>query len=315
METPNAAQTIASRKLSTISPRQILLSILPDQLQSALRPWWRRFFRLRLRAREWRRSFIRAVVPAPLLIRLHHFRRHQDYIFLPKEAVRYGEDQLFTLNAAPFLEDDDFLRAYKAGAQTNSWHGLSIHWRAYVACWAASYASKLEGDFVECGVNRGGLARAIVDYIGFERLNKNFYLIDTFSGLVPAYLSEEEIERGIPDTYSYYKDNSAEVVRKTFAPFKNVNIVQGIVPDVLPSLPITRVAFLSLDMNCAMPEIRAAEFFWQRMAVGGVIVLDDYGNPQHCEQQKDFDRFARDRGVHILALPTGQGLIFKSGEM
>jgi O-methyltransferase len=315
MKTPDTPQTIVFRNLSTISLRQFLLSTLPAPLQSVLRPWWRRFFRLRLRAREWRRSVIRAVVPPPLLVRLHHFRRHQDYIWLPKEAVRYGEDQLFTLNAAPFLDDDDFLRAYHAGAQTNSWHGLSIHWRAYVACWAASYASKLDGDFVECGVNRGGLARAIVDYVGFERLNKNFYLIDTFSGLVSAYLSQEEIEKGIPSTYSYYNDNSAELVRKTFAPFKNVNIVQGIVPDVLPSLPITRVAFLSLDMNCTMPEISAAEFFWQRMVAGGVMVLDDYGNPQHCEQQKAFDRFARDRGVQVLALPTGQGIVFKSGEM
>jgi O-methyltransferase len=258
------------------------------------------------------RLIIRAVVPPSLLIRLHYFRRYEHYICLPKEAVQYGEDHLFTLNAAPFLDDDDFLRAYHAGAQTNSWHGLSIRWRAYVACWAALYASKLDGDFVECGVNRGGLARAIVDYIGFERLNKDFYLIDTFSGLVPAYLSEEEIQKGIPSTYSYYNDNSAEIVRKTFAPFQNVKIVQGVVPDVLPTLPISRVAFLSLDMNCTMPEIRAAEFFWQRISPSGVMVLDDYGNPQHCEQQKAFDRFARDRGVQVLALPTGQGLIFKT---
>jgi ADP-heptose:LPS heptosyltransferase len=36
-----------------ISFRQILLSILPGPLHSALRPWWRRFFRLKRQAREW----------------------------------------------------------------------------------------------------------------------------------------------------------------------------------------------------------------------------------------------------------------------
>ena len=297
-----------------ISLRQSLLSMLPDRLHSVLRPWWRRFFRLKLRARGWIRFIIRAVVPPSLLLRLHYFRRYQDYVWLPRQAVQYGEDHLFTFNAAPFLDDEDFLRAYQLGEKTNSWHGASIRWRAYVACWAGLYASKLDGDFVECGVNRGGLARAIIDYVGFERLNKRFYLIDTFGGLVPACLSEEEIKKGIPSVYSYYADNSAEIVGKTFARFQNVRIVQGVVPNVLSNLPISRVAFLSLDMNCTMPEIRAAEYFWERMCCGGVMVVDDYGNPLHCEQQKAFDRFARDRGVEVLALPTGQGLIFKTGE-
>lgn len=253
-------------------------------------------------------------VPASLLLRLHYFRRHQDYIWLPREAVQYGEDRLFTFNAAPFLDDDNFLRAYRLGEKTNSWHGASIQWRAYVACWAGSYASKLDGDFVECGVNRGGLARAIVEYIGFERLNKNFYLIDTFSGLVPACLSQEEKKKDILAAYSYYNDNSVDIVRQTFARFQNVKIVQGIVPDVLSSIPISRVAFLSLDMNCTMPEIKAAEYFWDRMCSGAVMVMDDYGNPLHSEQQKAFDHFARQRGVQVLALPTGQGLLFKPGE-
>lgn len=280
------------------------------------------------------KNIVRAVVPPSLRVRVHYFRRYQDYIWIPRQtlqygqdvfsyqdyiwirrqALQYGEDNLFTLNAAPFLDEENFLRAYHLGAQTNSWHGVSIRWRAYIACWAGAYASKLDGDFVECGVNRGGLARAIIDYIGFERLNKQFYLIDTFSGLVPAYLSKEEIKKDILNAYSYYNDNSAEIVERTFARCKNVKIVQGIVPDILSSLPINRVAFLSLDMNCTMPEIRAAEYFWDRMCFGGVILLDDYGNPLHSEQQKAFDDFARHREVQVLALPTGQGMIFKSGE-
>ena len=92
-------------------------------------------------------------------------------------------------------------------------------------------------------------------------MDKRFYLIDSFSGLVPACLSEEEMKKDILPSYSYYNDNSAEIVGKTFVPFRNVKIVQGIVPDVLSSLPISRVAFLSLDINCTMPESGAAEYF------------------------------------------------------
>lgn len=33
--------------------RQIVLSLLPDSVHSALRPWWRRFFGFKLRVRDW----------------------------------------------------------------------------------------------------------------------------------------------------------------------------------------------------------------------------------------------------------------------
>ena len=38
--------------------REFVVSILPGPLHSALRPWWRRFFRFRLRVRDWWAPFI-----------------------------------------------------------------------------------------------------------------------------------------------------------------------------------------------------------------------------------------------------------------
>ena len=64
-------------------------------------------------------------------------------------------------------------------------------------------------------------------------------------------------------------------------------------------------------MNCAAPEIAAAEFFRDNLVSGAVIVLDDYGWKGYIEQKKAFDDFASRKGVQVLSLPTGQGLIFK----
>jgi O-methyltransferase len=64
-------------------------------------------------------------------------------------------------------------------------------------------------------------------------------------------------------------------------------------------------------MNCVIPEIEAAEFFWDKLVCGGVIVLDDYGWKGHHLQKQAFDEFAAKRGIKILSLPTGQGLIIK----
>ena len=183
-----------------------------------------------------------------------------------------------------------------------------IHWRAYVVCWAANKAKSLEGDFVECGVNKGRLSRAIMNYVNFKNLKKKFYLLDTFCGLSEKYISEQEKKHGItPGGY----EECYESVKETFKDFNNVEIIRGTVPDTLPYVKAEKVCFLSLDMNCATPEIAAAEFFWDKLVSGAVIVLDDYGWSDHIVQKHAFDHFASRKGVQVLSLPTGQGLIFK----
>ena len=73
------------------------------------------------------------------------FFNYQDYIWIRRQALQCSEDDLFTLNVARFLDEEDFLRSYDLGVQINSWHAISIRWRAYIACCAGAYALKLDG--------------------------------------------------------------------------------------------------------------------------------------------------------------------------
>jgi len=90
--------------------------------------------------------------------------------------------------------------------------------------------------------------------------------------------------------------------------FRTVS-VRGVVPETVPCAKAAKVCCLSIDMTCAAPEMAAAECFWDKLVSGAVIVLDDYGWKLHFEQ---FGRSAAQKGVRGLALPTSQGLIFKS---
>jgi O-methyltransferase len=83
------------------------------------------------------------------------------------------------------------------------------------------------------------------------------------------------------------------------------------VPDTLPGAGIDRVCYLSIDMNIAWPERKAIEYFWPKLSPGAFVVLDDYGFHGFEEQLHCMNEFARNVGVEILALPTGQGLIAK----
>lgn len=223
--------------------------------------------------------------------------------------IRYSRDGLATVHRCDFLADPRFRAAYQKGLETGSWGASDPAWRAYVCCWAAQKAVGLPGDFVECGVNRGALASTVISYVDFGRLDKRFYLLDTFRGFVPEYLTDEERRRE-RRSGKRYTDCYQELVKR-FGCLANVVIVPGPVPDTLPLVTSERLAYLSIDMNCAFPELAAAEYFWDRLTSGAVMVLDDYGWTGHEQQKAAFDQFAQQRGVQVLALPTGQGLIFK----
>ncbi len=71
------------------------------------------------------------------------------------------------------------------------------------------------------------------------------------------------------------------------------------------------MCYLSLDMNIVKPEIAAIEFFWDKLVSGAPILLDDYGWLHYSLQKVEMDKFASKKGVKILTLPTGQGLLLK----
>jgi len=224
-------------------------------------------------------------------------------------SATYNEDGFVTSHYAGFIAEERFAAAYAAGLATGSWPHGDLRWRAHVICWAAARAVELEGDFVECGVNRGGFALTAMKYVGFESLGRTFFLLDTFEGLVAAQLSAAEKHAGLRG--GGYEPCYEAVVR-TFAPYgSSVRIIRGMVPETLRLANAERVAFLSIDMNAREPEIAAAEHFWDRLVPGAAMILDDYGWRKHVSQRIAFDEFARRRGVPLLVLPTGQGLILK----
>jgi O-methyltransferase len=243
-----------------------------------------------------------AVWSARMAVRLHpHLRlrgQEIDYAF--------AEDGMATLHDCSFLKDARFQRAYELGKATGSWYDCDLRWRIHVLLWAASRAAQLPGAFVECGVNRGGFARSIIDYVDFASLGREYFLFDTYAGFDEAQLSDAERAHMMP-AYRY-GDCYAEV-QSTFASMPFVRLVRGAVPGSL--IDTGPVAFLSLDMNCAAPEIAAARFFWPRLVSGAPIILDDYGFALHSEQKQAFDALALEWQVPILSLPTGQAMIMK----
>ncbi|HVB19871.1 MAG TPA: TylF/MycF/NovP-related O-methyltransferase [Candidatus Paceibacterota bacterium] len=235
-----------------------------------------------------------------------------NYTLLPKKDLTYATDQLYTFHNADFMKDPLFIESYNLAKRVDNKHCLAkndIPWRMHVLYWAGTYAKNIPGDFVDCGVNTGFCARSLMHYIGFEKLDKKYFLMDTFGGLDPKYSTEEEMK--IHKTMHYDQQDLYETVKKTFEGF-NAEVIKGTVPETLPLVQTDAICFLHLDMNAALPEVSAIDFFWKKISKGGVILFDDYSYEGNHAMKEAHDTWAKKHGVQILSLPTGQGLIIKN---
>ena len=228
----------------------------------------------------------------------------------------YEQDGLRSVHNHDFKRQPTFDAAYKRGVQACELD-YGWHWRVHVCLWAANVAAKLPGDFVECGVNKGFLASAIMHYLDRNSRDKTFYLLDTFKGPDPKYVSEQDkagdaVEKNKTLIDLGFYTLGVEPVRKNFAEWHNVKIIPGSIPDTLDQIDSYRIAFASIDMNCSPPEVASMEFLWPRFIDGAVIVFDDYPYDGYRPQKVAMDSFAAERGVTILSLPTGQGLLIKT---
>lgn len=263
--------------------------------------------------KETLKNIVRPITPRLVKKIYNYFRIDlDDYILLEKNRLTYATDELYTFHNADFMKDPLFIESYELAKKVDNKHCLKkndIPWRMHVLYWAGTYAKNIPGDFVDCGVNTGFCARSLIHYISFEKLNKRYFLMDTFGGLDPKYSTEEEMK--IHNTMHYDKQDLYETVRKTFEGF-NVEIIKGTVPDTLPLVKTNSICFLHLDMNAALPEVSALDFFWKKIPKGGVVLFDDYAYAGNHTMKETHDAWAKKNGMQILSLPTCQGLIIKN---
>ncbi len=232
---------------------------------------------------------------------------------LPADGV-YDEDGLRSIHNCDFMKDPAFRRAYERGCRAAA--DYKWHWRVHIGLWAARTASRLQGDFVECGVNRGFLSSAIMEYLDWDSLGRTFYLLDTFQGVDPHQVSDEDLRNDVlrkneASLKNGFYVQGVESVRENFSQWRNLRIIQGSIPGTLGQVEARSIAYLHLDMNCSPPEVAALDYFWDRLVPGAVVLLDDYAYWSLEAQKHAMDALAKKKDLVIAALPTGQGLLLK----
>lgn len=159
-------------------------------------------------------------------------------------------------------------------------------------------AAGVAGDFVECGVWRGGNAIVAADVFQRHDAGRKVWLYDTFAGMTRpteadvnwlGKRAEGRFERNRREGYNQWNYASLEDVKANFerAPRRSANTVfqQGDVIEVLaaPERLPSAIAVLRLDTDWYESTRAELAALYPRLSAGGVLIIDDYG---HWEGQR-----------------------------
>jgi hypothetical protein len=160
------------------------------------------------------------------------------------------------------------------------------------------------------------MSSAIMTLLDWDSTGRTFYLLDTFAGLDPRYISSEEkaaaiMDRNAQDIASGFYTLDVQGVRDNFSEWRNSEIIVGAIPETLAAIRSEQIAFLHVDLNCSPPEVATMEALWDRLAPGAFVLFDDYAYSGYRGQKLGVDAFAQSRRTAVLSLPTGQGLMIR----
>jgi len=161
--------------------------------------------------------------------------------------------------------------------------------------------NSIEGDFVECGVWRGGNAIVAAEMFKLYASEKNVWLFDTFQGMTQPTILDRD-HRGNPahpryltsqtETHNEWAYASLEEVTHNFGTRNllgnQIHFVKGDVAKTLnkEQLP-ERISILRLDTDWYESTKVECEILYPKISKGGFLIVDDYGHWSGARQAVD----------------------------
>jgi O-methyltransferase len=178
--------------------------------------------------------------------------------------------------------------------------------RLYVLLGLARHAVRLQGDFWECGVYKGGTARMLAEFLRRHRGPEvKLHLFDTFSGMPETDHAVDVHKKG------EFADTSLEAVKKVVANPERVEFHPGWIPESFRDVPDRPIALAHVDVDIYRSVRDCCEFIYPRLQVGGVLIFDDYGFPTCPGARKAVDEFFEGKPETPIILGTGQALAIR----
>jgi hypothetical protein len=184
---------------------------------------------------------------------------------------------------------------------------LTSRERLAAMCQGIDYVTRysVPGAIVECGLWKGGsLMAAVLMLQNLQVSDRDVLGFDTFAGMTEptevdidfrghrfledwSAAGEAEAGTGLGDVRALLDSTGYDPSR--------VHLIPGRVESTLPSEAPERIAMLRLDTDWYQSTAHELEHLYPRLAVGGVLLIDDYG---HClGARKAVDEYFSDHRI------------------
>ena len=179
--------------------------------------------------------------------------------------------------------------------------------------------NRISGDFVECGVWKGGnliLYQMMSDYL---KLDRNIYGFDLFDNMPEGGVNDVDKFGRKP---TYYKDHpeSKGAWCKSSIDELNINLtklfekhkIKLIKGDVCLTLKENKnipneISLLRLDTDFYDSTKCELNILFPKLSKGGILIIDDYNEWQGC--RKAVDEYFNDKNIFFHQIPNG-GIYF-----
>jgi O-methyltransferase len=203
--------------------------------------------------------------------------------------------------SATFDLEPEFLELYELCREQTM---TSIE-RMYALYTATRYVieNEVPGDFVECGVWRGGSVTLIArTLLRLGTTDRNLWLYDTFAGMTPPSIEDVHEMSGLSagqilagheksgdDPFWGVAPRAIveENVLGTSYPADRIRFIEGDVQTTIPSHTPEQIALLRLDTDWYASTAHELRHLYPRLATGGVLIVDDYGYWRGARQATD----------------------------
>ena len=146
---------------------------------------------------------------------------------------------------------------------------------------------EIPGDFVECGVYRGGSAGVLGYEAARSKFKRKVWLYDSFTGMPKTTEKDDDFSRSIEGANVGSIKQVQRIMHRLRVPEEQYKIIIGLLEDTLPPLEKSKIALLHIDCDFYNPVKLSLETFYDSVEPGGYVVLNDYGSFQGCRIATD----------------------------
>lgn len=174
--------------------------------------------------------------------------------------------------------------------------------------------NNIKGDFVECGVWRGGSSMMIALILGKRNISdRSIFLYDTFEGMsepvdsdfsFDGFDAKELLIKGNRDKNDLIwciadLEDVKNNLHLTGFSFDKLHFIKGKVEVTIPEFaPKSDIALLRLDTDFYESTFHELTWLFPKLVRNGVLIIDDYGHWKGC--RKAVDEYIKSLNIPIF---------------